>query len=169
MQLTSPKTISSMNTTKTKKETSMPEKSTSKDPSAIFEEAIKIFEQVMQSGVKLQKDTTKCWNDMVNDAALPNEWQEKAKKAAADSINLSQTQLKETVKLMENQSKVGLELLQKALDASQTKDLKEAQTKTRELWESCFTTVQDSAKTLIQQNAKALESWQSLMSAAFIK
>jgi translation initiation factor 2 alpha subunit (eIF-2alpha) len=147
----------------------MAEKNTSKNPNELFEDALKTFEQVMQSGVKLQKETTKCWTEVMSDAALPNEWQEKAKKAAAESLNLSQNQLKETMKLMEQQSKLGLDLVQQALNAAQSKDLKEGQAKTRELWESCFTTVKTSAQTLIQHNAKALESWQNLMGAAIVK
>ena len=135
----------------------------------MFDEALKVFDQVMQSGVKLQKETSKCWTEIISDSSLPNEWQEKAKKAAAESMNLSQVQLKEIVKIMEDQSKAGMDLLQKALSTAQSKDLKEGQAKTRELWEGCFESVRNNAQTLIKQNAKALENWQNLMSAAMVK
>ena len=83
----------------------MTEKNTSKNPGEMFDEALKVFDQVMQSGVKLQKETSKCWTEIISDSSLPNEWQEKAKKAAAESMNLSQVLIRFAVQSMTQHNK----------------------------------------------------------------
>src|SRR6266478_406294 len=91
--------------------------------SEVTDKAMKNFEQALRTGVKLQEEAARCWTTVLNQTASAQDWQ----RQIANFTNLAngflpatQKQMEGVLDLMENNTRAGVELMKKAVDAAQT-------------------------------------------------
>lgn len=138
----------------------MTTKTAKKEPVAdLFDKAISSYEQALKSGVKLQEEALKVLTDLFNEAGLPEEVQAKMQTVAAESIPVAQKNLQDALKLIEQNSKASLSLLEQAIKCAPVESITDGQTKTKELWESSLNVLRANTEATAKANAKALESW----------
>jgi hypothetical protein len=125
----------------------------------LFDQAAKNCEQMMKGSLKLQEETTKWWTNLYNQAAAPQDLQKKFKATADDIIPQAQKSLDECLKLVEQNSKAGIDLLKKAVATTQATSLEDAQTRTLRFWEASLSAVRDMTESVTQAHSKAIESW----------
>ena len=125
----------------------------------LFDQALKSYEQAMQTGVKMQEESAKVFSDLVTQATSPQDWQKQMKCVADDFIPQTQKTVDEGLKLIEHSSKSSIELLRKAVAISQSGSAPDAQAKWLGLWEASLSAMRDTAAAVTQANNKAIESW----------
>lgn len=125
----------------------------------LFEQALKSYEQTLKTGMKMQEESVKVFSDLVTQATSPQDWQKQMKSVTADFIPQTQKTVDEGLKLIEQTSKSGIELLKKAVAAGQPTTAPDAQAKMLGLWEASLNAMRDTAMSITQAHSKALESW----------
>jgi hypothetical protein len=132
------------------------------NPNEIFAQASRTMEAAMKAAVKIQEESTKWFTDMINEIGTPQKWQKKTQSVMEESLGVTQKNLDEMVQVMNQNTKASLELFQKAADLRQEKSSTDPQAVAREWWETALSTVRMNTQTLMQANARVLESWAEL-------
>jgi hypothetical protein len=125
----------------------------------LFEQATKNYEQALKTGLKLQEESGKLWTNLFNQVSSPQDWQKKVKTTFDDVIPQTQKTLDETLKLVEQNSRTGVELFKKAVAAGQSTSLQDAQARFLGLWEASLNALRDTTQAVVQNNTRAIESW----------
>jgi hypothetical protein len=125
----------------------------------LFEQATKNYEQALKTGLKLQEESAKLFLGVFNQVTAPADFQKKVKAISDEIIPQTQKAVDEGLKLIEQNSRTGMDLLKKAASAWQATTLQDAQGKSLALYEGYLNAVRDSASAVTQATAKAAESW----------
>lgn len=125
----------------------------------LFEQAMKNYEQALKTGVKMQEESAKCFSNLFNQPSAPLDWQKRMKTMTDDLIPQTQKTVDEGLKLIEQTSKAGVELLKKAVSVGQPSTAQDAQAKYLGLWEASLNAMRETAVAVTQANNKAIESW----------
>src|ERR1041385_5512144 len=94
-----------------------------KPTSEMAEQAMKNYEQILRAGFKFQEEATRCWTNLLSQsAAVPPFLKPINTVTTATSAILPEAQkrVQEVFELMEKNSRTGVELMKKAVDAVQT-------------------------------------------------
>ncbi len=132
---------------------------TDKTAQTLFEDALKGFEATMKATLKLQEDTTRMWTKVLDESAVPDAWHGRMKTVAEEALALTQTNVEETLKLLESNGSTSLDLMKKAMNVGDVKTYDDAQARFKEVWEDSLAHLQDSAKTVAESNAEAMKRW----------
>lgn len=124
----------------------------------VFEQTAKNYEQILKSGMKVQQESAKWWTNAFAEAASP-EIQKKVKAVADELIPQAQKSIDDWLKVVEENSRTGIDLLKKAVGVTQSASLQEAQTKVFGLWEASLNAMCETTQAVTQSNTKAMEAW----------
>ncbi len=125
----------------------------------LFEQAVDTFDAAVKAGVKLQEEAAKWWSDVLSEAGTAQDWQKKMQAAMAEAIPTAQKNAEEGLKVLDQSTRSGLELMKRAFEAGQSESIAQAQAKAQELWEASLTAMRKNAQAVVQANARAMESW----------
>jgi hypothetical protein len=137
----------------------MPSEEKTKQAADLYDQAMKSFEQALKAALKLQEESARLWSRLASQAASPLDWQKRARTAAEELIPQTQKSLEEFIKVIEQNSALSIELMKKALAMPQSASLLEAQEKWLGFWEASLNAVRDGALSVMQANARGVESW----------
>jgi hypothetical protein len=124
----------------------------------LFEQALKNYEQALQAGLKLQQESAKWWTDLLAQSGSPQEWQARFNELASESMVAAQKRMEENLKLVEQSSRTGIDLLKQAVDATKVDSVSTGQAKLQELWEASLAALRANATAINQANTKLVES-----------
>jgi hypothetical protein len=141
----------------------MTQNSTTTMASDLFEEALDKYQATLKAGLKQQEDTAKLWTGWLNEAGLPADLQEKAKKIIAEAIPAAQKNAEEAFEFIERNGTEGLNLMKKAMATTPGTSFEEGSKQAEELWEEALKVMSKNAETMVQANARTLETWRSLI------
>jgi hypothetical protein len=140
--------------------------------SEVFNDATASFNEAVKAGAKMQEEIGKWWTDALEKASpgagsgagafALDDWQKKSKAVAAEVIPAAQKKAEIWLKLVDQNTKRGLGLLKKAMDAPPT-DPAALRERTQEIWESSLELVRDNTQAIAQANLKMLEVWAGLL------
>lgn len=128
----------------------------------LFEHAMEMWETAIQTGVKLQEESTKRFADMMTQFGPPQEWQKRTQSFVSDAIQTTQKNVEDAMRVMNESAKRTMDLLQKALDAGQVEANADPQAKARDVWEATLSALRANAQAIVQANTRVLESWAEL-------
>jgi hypothetical protein len=131
--------------------------------SELMEQALRNYEQALQSGLKLQEESSKWWSDFLGQTAA-SDWQKRWKSTANQTIPIVQKRMEDSLRLLEQSSRTSLDLLKQAFAVSANDSTASAQTKLQELWEASLEALRNNAQAVAQANGKFVESWVQLVS-----
>jgi len=131
--------------------------------SSLFDQAIGTFGDALKSGVKIQEEVAKFWTDALDEGGPAYEWQRRSRVAVGEAIPAAQKNAEQWLKLVESNYQKSLELLKKAFSADGNGSPKDAQAKTRELWEASLELVRDNVQAVAQTNVKMMELWAEML------
>jgi hypothetical protein len=132
---------------------------TAPDASELFGQSMRMFESAMRTGAKMQEESARWFSSMVTNFGSPQGWQKRTEEMMAETLNVTQKNVEEALKVMNQNAKTGLELLQKAFEARQADDSTDAQSKSRELWETALGALRSNTEAMLQANARLAETW----------
>jgi len=124
----------------------------------LFEQAIKNYDQAFQAGLKVQEDAVKWLLDCTG-KGMPKDWQKRWSATVAESLPFVQKRIEESLRLVEQNSRISIDLLKQAFDGEKPGAVPDAQARLQELWEASLQTLRTNMQATTQLNAKALEAW----------
>jgi len=130
--------------------------------SDMFSQAAKMFQAAMEAGAKIQEESAKSLTDLIGGFGKPQQWQMQAQKAMEKGITAARQNVDEAMKIMQENSKTSLELLERAFDAHQIDGRSDVQTRTREMWETAIGSLRRNTEVIVQANSRLLQSWQEM-------
>ncbi len=125
----------------------------------LFDQAVKNYEQALRTGVRLQEDTTRWWANFLNQSVWPQEWQKQVSTVMAQAIPTAQKNLEDSLRLLDQSSKTGLNLLKRAMDGTRGAAASDVQGQVQELWNSSLTVLQSNMRAITESQARMMESW----------
>jgi polyhydroxyalkanoate synthesis regulator protein len=128
----------------------------------LFDQAMEMFETALQTGVKIQEESTRRLTEMMTRFGPPQEWQKKTQSMFNEALQTTQKNVEEAIRVMNESAKRNVDLLQKAFEAGQAENTGEAQAKARDVWEATMGAVRANAQAIVQANTRVLESWAEL-------
>ena len=125
----------------------------------LFDEAFKTYEQTLTTGIKIQEETVNLWKTVLSDSPTPTELQKRISAMVDDGFPTAKKRMDESLRSLEEQYKVGSELMQKAIQVWQPGTVADSQNRIRDLWESSLTAVRNNAQSLVKANQQILDFW----------
>lgn len=129
--------------------------------SEVTDKAMKNFEQALRTGVKLQEEAAHYWTSILNHTATAQDWQKQVtnmSQVANGFMPAAQKQMEGVLGLLEKNTRTGAELVKKAVDAVQTPNLAESQTKWLDFYTSSLGAVRSTTEALTEINTQAIDS-----------
>jgi hypothetical protein len=128
----------------------------------MFTQAAQMFQSAMEAGIKIQEESTKSFTEMINRLGSPQQWQQQAQAAMEQTMAAVHQNVDEAIKLMNENTRTSLELLEKAFSAQQSTASGDGQTRTREIWETAIGSLRRNTEVIMQANNRLLESWKAV-------
>lgn len=132
---------------------------TKSPPVEVFEQAMKNYEQALKTGLQLQEESAKWWNDTLQKASTVEDLQKHIQAMTKDVIPTAQKRMKDYVKLIEQNSQTSLDLLKKAVDAAQTPPTSDPVNKWVGFWEASLSAVRSNAQAVTDINNQVVDAW----------
>ena len=129
--------------------------------SNMAEEAVKSYEQILRTGLKLQQEVAEWWGNSLQQAVPPPDWGKcfaEYTSSASKIIPAAQKRLEEVMHLLEQNNRHCIELIKQATEAAQTSRLAESQAKWIEFWKSSAAVARSNAEALTEANAKMVNA-----------
>jgi len=130
--------------------------------SDIADKALKNYEQLVRTGLKLQEEAGRCWTNLLTQTASVQDFQKPINNFTAVANGIlpeAQKRMQEMVSLVEANSRTGVELMKKAADAVQTPSIAESQSKWMDFWTTSLGAARNNTEALLQINSRAIDSW----------
>jgi hypothetical protein len=127
--------------------------------SDMFEQAMETCNNAFKTGVKMQEEVAKWWGDLLGETSPVQDWQKRTQAIITEAIPLAQRSAEEGMRVIDQNYRSNLDLLKKMFDAAQSDSMADARDKVQGLWEASLNTLRTNAQTLVQANAKVMESW----------
>jgi gas vesicle protein len=120
---------------------------------------MKNYEQALKTGLQLQEESAKWWNDTLHKSATVEDLQKHIQTMTKDVIPTAQKRMKDYVKLIEENSQTSLDLLKKAVDAAQTPPTADPVGKWVGFWEASLAAVRSNAQAVTDLNNQVVDAW----------
>jgi hypothetical protein len=125
----------------------------------LFDQAIRSYEQALRTGVRLQEDTAKWWSNFLHQTAWTQDWQRQMSTVVSQTIPTAQRSMEESLRLIDQSSKTGLNFLKRAVDAPRTNAASDMQSQVQDIWQSSMNVLQTNMQAITDSQAKVMESW----------
>ena len=130
----------------------------------LFRQAICAWESAVESGVKMQEESTKWLREMLCSSNTLTEWYNKGQTMAGETIAKTQENIDETIRMINQQAESSVTLMQKALDARQSeKNSADARVRLAEWWESAMEAMRTGSQSMLKANSRILTTWSDLV------
>ncbi len=133
------------------------EEAMSKPVSELYEQAMCNCENALRAGLRMQEESSKWFTTMMDQMTSPQEWQRWVQTMSDRFIPQTQKQVEENLRMMEQNSKIGVELVRKAFEAAQCTSVLEGQAKMLNFWGAALNAFREGAEAVTQANTKAVE------------
>ncbi len=130
----------------------------------LVEQSARLFENALKAGITVQQQSAKWFAETFRGLG-GSQWQNKGQAAAEQVMTVVQKQAEETIRNMNDSAKSSLELLQKAFEIRQDGSMAEHETRNREIWESVLGSLRKNTETMVNANARVIESWGAIARA----
>lgn len=130
----------------------------------LMEETMRTYEQSIRTGLKMQEEASKWWINMFNQTAASQDWQRRVTRIVEEWIPVAQEGLDESMKMMEQNARVGMDLMKRTVEAVQCSAIpRESQIRWMDLWECSAKTLRSNAQSMNAVNEKAFGSFISFV------
>jgi hypothetical protein len=125
----------------------------------LFDQTIKSYEHAIRTGISLQEDTVRCWTNFLNQSSLTQDWQRRVNSVVAEAIPTAERNLEESLRLIDQSSKTGFNLLKRAVEAPRSNGAADMQEQVQEIWQSSLNVLQSNLQAITESQARVMESW----------
>jgi len=127
--------------------------------SELFDQALKNYEQALRAGVKVQEEAAAYWTKLYNQAVSRPALHKQLTSLANEVIPPTQKYLAGCLEMLEQNSSATIDLMKKGVEAVQTANPTDYQSKLVDFCESSLKTAKAQTQAAIDLNSKAIDSW----------
>src|SRR5579883_1495721 len=102
----------------------------------MFDQAVKSYEHALRTGVRLQEDATRWWTNLLQQSNCTQDWQRQMSSVVSQAIPTAERNLEESLRLVDQSCKTGLNLLKRAVDVPRTNAASDVQSQVQEIFQS---------------------------------
>ncbi len=119
------------------------------------------FNATIKSGMKLQEDTTRFWNELIqkNTDAFAGRWE----KLADDVVPFGRKNVERFQRAFEEQSTRTMDAIRHAFDVSPNVGMPEINEKMAQAWKSSFESFRTATETFAKANSEMLDTWNDVV------
>jgi hypothetical protein len=133
----------------------------------LFRQAVETFEAAIKTGVAMQEETARRFTEMLRDVGSPLEWQRKGQSVINETIVMTQKNVEEAMRVMNQNAKTAMSLMQKSFEASPIGNGSQTSPnpqipRTDDLWEAALGALRTNTQVILQSNTRMVESWSQL-------
>ena len=129
----------------------------------VFHEAMSSYEKALKSGIQLQEESVKLWQDLLTKLRSPEEFQAKLESMRTDAFPKARERMEEFVETFNRASNQTIDLFGKTLGVYQAASVPEAQRRVQDLIESSLTALRVNVHSVLNTNAKIIADWKELV------
>ncbi len=133
-----------------------------KDMSDMADEAMKNYDQVVKTTLRVQEEASRYWTSLLSRSASAQDWQRPVSAFTAIANGVlpqAQKRMQEVLELAENNTKASVELMKKAVEVMQTPGMAERQARWMDLWATSLGAARSNAEAVMQIGSRAVNSW----------
>lgn len=134
--------------------------------SEVFDQALKNYEQALRAGIKVQEEAAAYWTKLFNRAAARPNLQKQITSIANEVIPPTQKYMEGCLAILEQNSRASVDLMKKGVEAVQTTNLAESQSKLVDFCESTLKSLKSYSQAVVDLNTKAMDSWVGIVKKA---
>ena len=130
--------------------------------SDMAEKAMRNYDQIVRTGLKIQEEASRCWSNMITHGASVQDWQRPFSAFASVANGVlpkAQRSMQELLEVAEKNSRTSVELLRKAADAIQAPGMAERQAKWMDWWATSLGAARANTDALMQIGTRAFDTW----------
>lgn len=127
--------------------------------SDVFDQAVKNYEQTLRAGLKLQEEAGRWWGNLLNQAGSTQDLQKRIVAITNEVIAPAQKRMEEYLKIVEDNNRTSVELLKKAVEATQVASRSESQEKLADFCDVSLSASKANSAAIAQINSKMIDSW----------
>ena len=145
-----------------KQRTESSESAKGKAISEMADKALRNYEQLVRTGLKLQEEASRCWTNLLTQTVSAQDFQKPISHlntVANGILPGAQKQLQEALNLVESNSRAGIELMKKAAEAVQAPSIGESQSRWMDFWTASVGVARKNTHDLLEINSRALDTW----------
>lgn len=132
------------------------------DAGAIFDHAIEMYENSLKASVQAQEDACKMMIDAMDGMFKPPDFTADPQWMLNDLLPTAQKQLDELMKQATGNAELCAQLMNKAMEAGQSRNAADAQARTRELFEAWLAAFQAQVQAMLTAQSNIFRSWGEL-------
>jgi hypothetical protein len=133
------------------------------NPQELLDQATKTYFGAIKKGLKTQEDLATRWLDLCGKTEggeyVPAVFQHAIKEA----IPVVEKQTDEALKMVENGTRRGLDLLAEAFESGRIATPGDTELKMEKLWENSLGAMRETAEVIVRTNTQMLEAWTGVL------
>lgn len=136
------------------------------NPQELLDQATKTYFGAIKKGLKTQEDLAARWLDLCEKTDSGGYVPQAFQHALKEAIPVVEKQTEETLKIVENGTRRGLDLLAEALESGRIATPSETETKVEKLWENSLDAMRETAEVILRTNTQMMEAWSGVVKKA---
>jgi hypothetical protein len=141
------------------------ENSTQNNVQEMFNQAAQLLRNAFETSIKMQEQSTRSLTEMIGGLSSPGQWQEKGEAAMKQMLQTTEENMNDTIQLITNNTRTGVELLEKAFSAQPSLPAGFDEPRLREVWETAIGSFMRNAEVAVQANNRMVESLRTMTQA----
>jgi hypothetical protein len=131
-------------------------------PGNLFGQAMDAFQSAIQTGVKMQEESTRRYLELLGQFGSPADWQKTTQKITNEAITATQQSIDQSIQLINQNAQRAVVLLEKAFETRPTQAGANGNDTAESLWGTALKAMRSNTQTILDANARMLESWSHL-------
>jgi hypothetical protein len=145
-----------------KQKTESKETEREKVMSDMADKAMRNYDQIVRTGLKIQEEASRCWSSLLTQGASTHDWQRPASAFASMANGVlpqAQRRMQELLELAEKNTRSSVELMRKTAEAMQAPNIPERQAKWMDVWSTSLGAARSNADAVMQISSRMLDTW----------
>ncbi|HWF19174.1 MAG TPA: hypothetical protein VG754_07900 [Verrucomicrobiae bacterium] len=129
----------------------------------MFNQAVKGYEQALRTSARLQEDAARWWTNVFQQSGYTQDWQRQMNSVVSEAIPTAERNLEESLRLVDQSCKTGLNLLKRAVNAPRSNGTSDVQSQMQDIFQSSLNVFHSNLQAITESQARVMESWTEFM------
>ena len=130
--------------------------------SNVADKAMRNYDQIIRTGLKIQEEASRCWTSLMTQTASTHDWQRPASAFATMANGVlpqAQRRMQEVLELAEKNTRSSMDLMRKTAEALQAPGIAERQAKWMDVWSATLGAARSNADAMMQISTRMMDTW----------
>jgi hypothetical protein len=130
--------------------------------SDMAEKAMRNYDQIVRTVLKIQEEASRCWTSLLTQGASAHDWQRPVWTFASMANGVlpkAQRNMQDLLEVAEKNTRTSVELMKKAADVMQAPGIAERQARWMDFWSASLGAARANADAMMQIGTRAFDTW----------